>query len=144
MSHQDLYSGAERLRKRNEEDQEQRRAQQLQEHGSSYYTEQIITVGKRNFTEHYLHVTYHFITWSVKMAGYFSKRSRSLASSSKSLASSSSSSSGSKIARRQVTVATFEKWQRQFDSDHQSLLWLRYMKDRSDSSLVSTLWCDVC
>ena len=46
VTHQDLYSGAERLRKRNEEDQERRRVQQLQEHGSSYYTEQIIMVGK--------------------------------------------------------------------------------------------------
>ena len=60
--------------------------------------------------------------------------------------SSSSSSSGSTIkkSKRQVSVATFEKWQRQFDGDYQTLLWLRCTKDGTHKSLVSTLWCDVC
>ena len=35
----------------------------------------------------------------------------------------------------------FEKWQQLFDGDSQSLLWLW---TNSDSSLVWTLWCDVC
>ena len=61
--------------------------------------------------------------------------------------SSSSSSdadpSSSKRAKRQVTVATFEKWQRDFDRLHQTRTWLRC--DRSqDRSLVDLLWCDVC
>ena len=35
------------------------------------------------------------------------------------------SSSCSKRLKRQVTVATCEKWQREFDRDYQTLLWLR-------------------
>ena len=61
--------------------------------------------------------------------------------------SSSSSSdadpSSSKRAKRQVTVATFEKWQRDFDRLHQTRTWLQC--DRSqDRSLEDLLWCDVC
>ena len=81
------------------------------------------------------------------MAGHFCGKqgSESLSTStSDSSSSDCASTSVRKIAKRQVTVATFDKWQRQFDRDYQSLLWLQCTKDRSDSSLVSTLWCDVC
>ena len=55
-----------------------------------------------------------------------------------------SSTSASKRAKRQVSVATCEKWQREFNRDYQSLLWLRYDVDKADRSLVATLWCEVC
>ena len=83
-----------------------------------------------------MHVTDHFASWSDKMAGRIGgKRSDS--------STCSSSSSTSKKSKRQVSIATFEKWQRQYDSDYQSVLWLRCTKDDTDRSLVST-WCDVC
>ncbi|KAL5506170.1 hypothetical protein EMCRGX_G007757 [Ephydatia muelleri] len=46
--------------------------------------------------------------------------------------------------KRQVTVSTFEKWQREYDRDHQTLTWLKCEKDRENRSLVGTLWCHVC
>ena len=55
-----------------------------------------------------------------------------------------SSSSASKESKRQVTVATCEKWQREFDHSYQTLLWLRYDVDAANKSLVDTLWCEVC
>ena len=55
-----------------------------------------------------------------------------------------SSASASKRAKRQVSVATCEKWQREFDQEYQSLLWLCYDVDKADRSLVATLWCEVC
>ncbi len=54
------------------------------------------------------------------------------------------STSASKRTKRQVTVATCEKWQRDFNRDYQSLLWLRYDVDKADRSLVDTLYCEVC
>ena len=44
----------------------------------------------------------------------------------------------------QITYSTFEKWQRQFNIEYQSLSWLRCDKDKNDKSVVSTLWCEVC
>ena len=41
-----------------------------------------------------------------------------------------------KIPTRQVTKATFDKWQRDNDHDHQMLVWLRCE--------VAFLFCDVC
>ena len=55
-----------------------------------------------------------------------------------------SSSSSSKRAKRQVTVATFEKWRREQDREHNTLVWLCCDRDRADRLLVSTLWCKVC
>ena len=101
-----------------------------------WQTVQIITVGHRPFTDQCMHVTDRFTSWSDKMAGRFSGKRVS--------ACSSSDSSSTKRNKRQVSVATFEKWQRQYDSDYQSVLWLRCTKDDNDRSLVSTLWCDVC
>ena len=57
--------------------------------------------------------------------------------------SGSTSSGASKKAKRQVTVATFEKWKREYNREHQSLSWLRCDKDKSDKSLVATLWCEL-
>ena len=54
------------------------------------------------------------------------------------------SSSCSKRSKRQVTVATCEKWQREFDRDYQTLLWLQCDVDTANRSLIDTLWCDVC
>ena len=54
-----------------------------------------------------------------------------------------SSSSSSKRAKLQVTVATFEKWRREQDREHNTLVWLCCDWDRADRLLVSTLWCKV-
>ena len=51
-------------------------------------------------------------------------------------------SRGEKRSRRQVTVATCEKWQRECDRDYQTLLCLRYDVDTANRSLVDTLWCE--
>ena len=74
------------------------------------------------------------------MAARFSGQKRSASSDT----SSNSSSGSSATKKRKVSVSTFEKWQNQFDSEYQSLLWLRCTKDDHDKSLVSTLWCTVC
>lgn len=39
---------------------------------------------------------------------------------------------------------TFLKWQRSYEKEHQSTVWLRADVDREDKSVVSTLWCVVC
>ena len=49
-----------------------------------------------------------------------------------------------KKPKRQVSVSTFEKWQQNFDQDHQILTWLRYDKNPGDRDLVSLLWCLAC
>ena len=67
--------------------------------------------------------------------------------SSSSSASSDSSCFSDKKMKRQVSLATFEKWQRQFDEvdeELQTLTWLRCDKDHADRMLVSSLWCQVC
>ena len=50
----------------------------------------------------------------------------------------------SSASKRQETVTTCEKWQREFDRDYQTLLWLRYDLDTANRLLVDTLWCEVC
>ena len=54
------------------------------------------------------------------------------------------SSSCSKRSKRQVTAATCEKWQREFDRCYQTLLWLQCDVDMANRSLIDTLWYDVC
>ena len=49
-----------------------------------------------------------------------------------------------KEAKRQVTKDTFQKWQRNYERDYQSMVWLRAELDSQDKSLVSTLSCAVC
>ena len=92
----------------------------------------IITVRHRSFSVQLAHVAGQFSLPMDKMA----ERKR--------CGSQGESSSASKRSRRQVTVATCEKWQREFDRDYQTLLWLRYDVDTANRSLVDTLWCEVC
>ena len=70
------------------------------------------------------------------------KHSAALAfSSSSSLGDGDSSSASSK--RRQFTKATFEKWQREHQRQHQTLSWLRCVFCR-DKLHVEILYCEVC
>ena len=48
-----------------------------------------------------------------------------------------------KTSIRQVTKATFDKWQRDNDRDYQTLVWLRCELER-DNVHVAFLFCDVC
>ena len=43
-------------------------------------------------------------------------------------------------SKRQVSKDTFQKWQRTYEKEHQSMTWLRAEMDGQDKSLVSTLW----
>ena len=52
--------------------------------------------------------------------------------------------SASKKQKRQVTMATFKKWQTQLKREHQTLSWLRCDLDATNKELVSVLWCDAC
>ena len=92
----------------------------------------IITVGHRPFPVQLAHAAGQCSFPADKMADQ--KRSGSLGE----------SSSCSKRSKRQVTVATCEKWQREFDRDYQTLLWLRCDVNMANRSLIDTLWCDVC
>ena len=49
-----------------------------------------------------------------------------------------------KKAKRQISMNTFEKWQRQFSREHETLSWLWCMKDKQNRSLIKFLWCEVC
>ena len=91
----------------------------------------IITVGHRPFAVQFAHAASQFHFLSDKMA--VRKRRGT-----------SASSSASKQSKRQVTVSTCEKWQRELDLDYQTLLWLRYDVDAANRSLVNTLRCEVC
>ena len=51
------------------------------------------------------------------------------------------SGSQTKKSSRQVTVATFKKWQTQHEKSHATLTWLRC---DSSGQHVETLWCAVC
>ena len=54
-----------------------------------------------------------------------------------------SGTTGSKKQKRQVTKETFDKWQRLYERDHQSITWLRCDVDQ-EKTLVAKLWCNVC
>ena len=58
--------------------------------------------------------------------------------------SSSSSTASTKKSKRQITVSTFEKWQQNYDSEHQSLSWLKCETDIVDKNLVARLYCLAC
>lgn len=49
-----------------------------------------------------------------------------------------------KKGKRQVTLATFHKWQKQYECEHRTLSWLCCDVDSHDKSLVQILWCDAC
>ena len=53
-------------------------------------------------------------------------------------------SSSTKQPRRQVSKETFLRWQRTYEKNYQSMMWLRAEIDDKDRSVVSTLWCVVC
>ena len=59
-------------------------------------------------------------------------------------AAASASQDPAKKAKRQVSVATFKKWQTNYEQEYQSLTWLRCDVDQRDRSLVGLLWCAVC
>ena len=90
------------------------------------------TVGHRPFPVQFAHASGQFHFLSAIMA----EQKRSV--------SGCSSSSASKQSKRQVTVATCEKWQREFNRSYQTLLWLHYDVDAANRSIVDTLWCEVC
>ena len=46
-----------------------------------------------------------------------------------------------KKAKLQVAIWTFEKWQSNYDKEHQTLIWLRCNADTHDKDLVAVLWC---
>ena len=54
------------------------------------------------------------------------------------------SGSETKQFRRQVTVATLQKWQKQYEHEHRTLSCLCCDVDSRDKSLVEILWCDAC
>ena len=53
------------------------------------------------------------------------------------------SNSNTKKAKRQITKATFEKWQKEFEMEHQTLSWLRCDLDAKGAHVVS-LYCAIC
>ena len=54
---------------------------------------------------------------------------------------SSSSDGQPKQAKRQVSVATSQKWQSQQEKEHKALSWLRCDKQQKH---VERLWCEIC
>ena len=48
-----------------------------------------------------------------------------------------------KASERQVTKSTFDKWQKEYERDHQTLSWLRCDLER-DKRHVAALYCAVC
>ena len=49
-----------------------------------------------------------------------------------------------KKAKLQVSISTFEKWQRNYDREHQTLTWLKCDRDERCRDRVRSLWCSVC
>ena len=93
-------------------------------------------VGHRSFSEHVREMACHTWHLPVKMAG----RKRASASYSSNVECSQSA----KKDRRQITIRTFERWQGQYNTPHESLTWLLCDKDPNDRSLVSVLLCEPC
>ena len=56
---------------------------------------------------------------------------------------SSESPGVNKTPKRQVTKATSDRWQRDNDRDHQTLVWLR-CELKCDNVHVAVFFCDVC
>ena len=91
--------------------------------------EVIIAVGHLPISAQYSHIAERFRFHTDKMAA---QRKR---------VCTSSSQSSAKKAKRQVGVSTFEKWQREFEREYQSLLCLQCDKDEANQSLVATVKC---
>ena len=49
----------------------------------------------------------------------------------------------SKWKKRQITYGTFEKWQKQYNTDYQMLAWLWCETEKIDKSTVTALWCEM-
>ncbi len=45
-----------------------------------------------------------------------------------------------KPKRRQVSLSTFKKWQAQLEREHQTMTWLRCDTDKSNPTVIDTLW----
>ena len=99
-----------------------------------------ITVGHRTKTGHKCYVTEQILPQSIKMAGQKRPSERTL----QQALSSSSSTAITKKSKRQITVSTFEKWQQNYDSEHQSLSWLKCETNKADKNLVARLYCSAC
>ena len=69
---------------------------------------------------------------------------RAMATKRSASAAASASQDPAKKAKRQVSVATFKKWQTNYEQEYQSLTWLCCDVDERDRSLVGLLWCAVC
>ena len=72
--------------------------------------------------------------WVIKMAKCARKRNTAVGS---------SDGSKTKWLKRQVSKETFLNWQRIYEREHQSMVWLRADMDDQDRSIVSTLRCVV-
>jgi len=86
-------------------------------------------------TEHILQY-YSQSTWLVKSTPSKQTLQQAL--------SSGSSTASAKKNKRQISVSTFEKWQQKYDSEHQSLSWLKCEVDKTDKNLVALLYCSAC
>ena len=91
--------------------------------------EVIIAVGHLPISAQYSHIAKRFRFHTDKMAA---QRKR---------VCTSSSQSSAKKAKCQIGVSTFEKWQREFEQEYQSLLCLRCDKDEANRLLVATVKC---
>ena len=49
-----------------------------------------------------------------------------------------------KSKRRQASMSTFTKWQAQLKREHQTMTWLRCDTDKSNPTVIDTLWCHTC
>ena len=58
-------------------------------------------------------------------------------------ATSDSGNSATKKAKRQLAVSPFEKWQHNYNKNHQSLTWLKCDVDTQNKNCVAVLWCSV-
>ena len=57
--------------------------------------------------------------------------------------SSTDPNQNNKKVKRRVSLATFDKWKRQFNDQYHTSRWLQCDKDTTDYT-VTLLWCDVC
>ena len=80
----------------------------------------------------------------IKSSGVSASASSANASCATSDKCSSSCTLPVKKPKRQAKVSTFDKWRRELNMEHKTLLWLRCDKDTTDKLLVFTVWCEVC
>ena len=57
-------------------------------------------------------------------------------------AESDASSPSKKPKHHQVSLSMFTKWQ--LEREHQTMSWLRCDTDKSDPTVIDTLWCHAC